>query len=68
MANPLTHHHDAFFKQFMSRPELARTFLCEHLPPQVAQLLSSSCLCELQARTWMRSSPSITPTWCFACA
>jgi predicted transposase YdaD len=40
MANPLAHHHDAFFKQLMSRPELARTFLREHLPPQIAQLLS----------------------------
>jgi predicted transposase/invertase (TIGR01784 family) len=40
MPNSLTHHHDAFFKQFMSRPELARTFLREHLPPQVAQLLA----------------------------
>jgi hypothetical protein len=39
MPSSLTHHHDAFFKQFMSRPELARTFLREHLPPQVAQLL-----------------------------
>jgi predicted transposase/invertase (TIGR01784 family) len=40
MPNPLAHRHDAFFKQFMSRPELARTFLREHLPPQIAQLLA----------------------------
>jgi predicted transposase/invertase (TIGR01784 family) len=40
MLNSLAHHHDAFFKQFMSRPEFARTFLHEHLPPQIAQLLA----------------------------
>ena len=26
MANPLAHHHDAFFKQFMSRPEFTDLF------------------------------------------
>ena len=32
--------HDGFFKHFMSRPELAGTFLREHLPAAVAELLS----------------------------
>ena len=33
--------HDSFFKRFMSRPELAGTFLREHLPSPIAELLSS---------------------------
>jgi predicted transposase/invertase (TIGR01784 family) len=32
--------HDAFFRQFMSKPELAGTFLREHLPVELAGLLS----------------------------
>src|ERR1700722_18925594 len=40
MSTPIANPHDAFFRQFMSKPELAGTFLREHLPPQVAQLLA----------------------------
>ena len=40
MSTSIANPHDAFFKQFMSKPELARTFLREHLPPQVAELLA----------------------------
>jgi predicted transposase/invertase (TIGR01784 family) len=40
MSTSIANPHDAFFRQFMSKPELARTFLREHLPPQVAQLLA----------------------------
>jgi predicted transposase YdaD len=40
MSTSIVNPHDAFFRQFMSKPELARTFLREHLPPQVAQLLA----------------------------
>jgi predicted transposase YdaD len=32
--------HDSFFKCFMSRPQLAGTFLREHLPSPIAMLLS----------------------------
>jgi predicted transposase YdaD len=41
MPQPLANIHDAFFKQFMSRPELAGTFLREHLPNEVTSLLAS---------------------------
>ncbi len=41
MSSLIHHRHDAFFKQFMCRPELAQPFLREHLPPQVAQLLAA---------------------------
>jgi predicted transposase/invertase (TIGR01784 family) len=40
MSTSIINPHDAFFRQFMSKPELARTFLREHLPPQVAELLA----------------------------
>ena len=40
MSTSIANPHDAFFRQFMSKPELASTFLREHLPPQVAQLLA----------------------------
>ena len=40
MAHSPTHIHDSFFKSFMSRPELAGTFLREHLPSPIAELLS----------------------------
>jgi len=40
MSTSIVNPHGAFFRQFMSKPELARTFLREHLPPHVAQLLA----------------------------
>jgi hypothetical protein len=39
MANQLANIHDAFFKQVLSDPDLAGTFLREHLPTEVAELL-----------------------------
>jgi hypothetical protein len=39
MPNPLANVHDAFFKQILSDPRLAATFLREHLPTEVAALL-----------------------------
>lgn len=39
MSQPVANVHDAFFKQVLSDPKLAGTFLREHLPPEVAALL-----------------------------
>jgi hypothetical protein len=39
MSKQLPNIHDAFFKQALSDPLLAGTFLREHLPPEVAGLL-----------------------------
>lgn len=39
MAKQLANSHDPFFKQALSDPELAGTFLREHLPAEVAELL-----------------------------
>ena len=39
MSQSLANIHDAFFKQALSDPQLAATFLREHLPPQIAGLL-----------------------------
>lgn len=39
MSTQVSNVHDAFFKQVLSDPELAGTFLREHLPPEVARLL-----------------------------
>jgi predicted transposase YdaD len=39
MSKQLANIHDAFFKQALSDPQLAGTFLREHLPPDVAGLL-----------------------------
>jgi hypothetical protein len=39
MSKQLANIHDAFFKQILSDPNLAGTFLSEHLPPDVAGLL-----------------------------
>lgn len=39
MSHQLPNVHDAFFKQVLSDPKLASTFLREHLPPEVAALL-----------------------------
>jgi predicted transposase YdaD len=41
MLKPPTHLHDAFFKSFMSEPELAARFLQERLPSEVAELLAT---------------------------
>jgi predicted transposase/invertase (TIGR01784 family) len=41
MSKQLASIHDAFFKQVLSDPMLASTFLREHLPPEVASLLGS---------------------------
>jgi predicted transposase YdaD len=40
MSKPPTKLHDAFFKSFMSEPELAGRFLQEHLPSEVMELLA----------------------------
>src|SRR3984957_16372319 len=40
MSTPPTQLHDAFFKSFMSKPELAGRFLQEHLPSDVVELLA----------------------------
>jgi predicted transposase YdaD len=40
MSEQIANIHDAFFKQVLSEPALAGTFLREHLPPDVAILLS----------------------------
>ena len=39
MSKQLANVHDAFFKQVLSDPRLAGTFLREHLPSDVADLL-----------------------------
>jgi len=39
MSEQIANIHDAFFKQVLSNPLLAGTFLREHLPPEVAALL-----------------------------
>jgi predicted transposase/invertase (TIGR01784 family) len=39
MPNQIPNIHDVFFKQVLSDPELAGTFLREHLPPEVTSLL-----------------------------
>ena len=39
MSKQLANIHDAFFKHVLSDPQLAGTFLREHLPPDVADLL-----------------------------
>jgi predicted transposase/invertase (TIGR01784 family) len=39
MPNQLANIHDGFFKQVLGDPQLAGTFLREHLPPDVAELL-----------------------------
>src|SRR5579862_3751371 len=39
MSNPVVNAHDAFFKQVLSDPKLADTFLREHLPADVVGLL-----------------------------
>ena len=39
MSQPLANQHDAFFKKVMSEPLLAGTFLREHLPPDLVELL-----------------------------
>jgi hypothetical protein len=38
MSKQFANIHDAFFKQVLSDPNLAGTFLSEHLPPEVASL------------------------------
>lgn len=40
MSQQLVNHHDAFFKKVMSEPLLAGTFLREHLPPDLVELLT----------------------------
>jgi predicted transposase/invertase (TIGR01784 family) len=40
MSQQLANHHDAFFKKVMSEPLLAGTFLREHLPPDLVELLT----------------------------
>jgi predicted transposase YdaD len=40
MSQRLANHHDAFFKKVMSEPHLAGTFLREHLPPDLVELLT----------------------------
>lgn len=40
MSQQIANIHDAFFKNFMGEPRLAQSFLREHLPPEVAELLA----------------------------
>src|SRR5580698_8739293 len=40
MSKPSSNLHDAFFKSFMSKPDLAGRFLREHLPSEIAELLA----------------------------
>ena len=40
MSQQLAHHHDAFFKRVLSEPLLAATFLREHLPENLRELLT----------------------------
>lgn len=42
----ITNPHDAFFKQFMTKPELAADFLAQHLPAEVFALLDLTTLDE----------------------
>ena len=44
--NDITNPHDAFFKQFMTKPELAEDFLTQHLPANVLALLDLATLNE----------------------
>ena len=39
MSNQIGNIHDSFFKRTLSDPELAGTFLREHLPPELVELL-----------------------------
>ena len=39
MSNRIANIHDSFFKRALGDPELARTFLREHLPPDIVELL-----------------------------
>jgi predicted transposase YdaD len=39
MSTQISNCHDAFFKRVLGDPELAGTFLREHLPADVAELL-----------------------------
>jgi hypothetical protein len=39
MSTQISNCHDAFFKRVLGEPELAGTFLREHLPADVAELL-----------------------------
>jgi predicted transposase YdaD len=40
MSSQITNHHDAFFKRVLGDPQVAATFLREHLPPEVLELLT----------------------------
>lgn len=40
MSQQLANHHDAFFKRVLSEPPLAATFLREHLPEKLRELLT----------------------------
>jgi predicted transposase/invertase (TIGR01784 family) len=42
----ITNPHDAFFKQFMARPEIAADFLTQHLPADVLAILDLATLNE----------------------
>ncbi len=42
----ITNPHDAFFKQFMTKPEIAADFLTQHLPAPVLALLDLNTLVE----------------------
>lgn len=44
----ITNPHDAFFKQFMTKPEIAADFLTQHLPVDVLTLLDLTTLDALQ--------------------
>ena len=40
----INHPHDAFFKQFLAKPEIAADFLRHHLPADVVALLELPAL------------------------
>ncbi len=42
----ITNPHDAFFKQFLSKPEIAADFLTQHLPSELLALLALPTLAE----------------------
>ena len=44
MANELSNPHDAFFKHYLSQPNIAADFLRQHLPAVVVELLDLSQL------------------------
>jgi hypothetical protein len=55
MSKQLANIHDAFFRQILSDPNLAGTFLSEHLPPDVAGLLDPTSPVRVRRSVWLRA-------------